>query len=192
MGAARNPKFHCAWFAPSVLFSVLTVLLSACSSSADFSRQHAVPQKNSPSRKIVIPEGWSSVAQAQGTSAGELRLVRNDNSATMVARELRLLPSAKNLLEGEDVCTLGNISMQNKLGNGGNQRRILRPPAAIGNGNSVCVYFYSENSLLRRVLVFRARTTIYEVELLQESASLAVSAVVEAQSAFARSLMNGH
>ena len=118
-------------------------------------------------------------------------LVRNDNAALMTVKELKPVASARSALANEDVCTLGNISMQGKLGNGNNAKRILRPPSVIGNGKPLCVYIYSENSLLRRVLVFRSGSTIYEVELLQSNESLSFSTVVEVQTAFAKSLMNG-
>ena len=56
-------------------------------------------------------------------------------------------------------------------------------------GRNLCVYVYSENSLLRRVVVFRSKSKIYEVELRQNSESLALSSVVDAQMAFVKSLM---
>ncbi len=108
----------------------------------------------------------------------------------MVAKELKPVASAKNHLADEDVCVLGNISMQDKLVNDNIDRRILRPPSVVGNEKRLCVYMYSENALLRRVVVFRARSTIYEVELFQENESLPFSSVIEAQSAFVRSLMS--
>ena len=107
----------------------------------------------------------------------------------MMLRELKPAASAKSPLSEEDVCVLGNISMQNKLGADGNDRRILRLPSAIGDGKEFCVYIYSENSLLRRVVVFRSKSKIYEVELRQNSESLALSSVVEAQMAFVKSLL---
>jgi hypothetical protein len=79
--------------------------------------------------------------------------------------------------------------MQNKLGTDGNERRVLRLPAAIGDGKDFCFYIYSENSLLRRVVVFRSKLRIYEVELRQNSESLALSSVVDDQMAFVKSLM---
>jgi hypothetical protein len=115
--------------------------------------------------------------------------MKNDGDAAMILRELKPAASAKSALSEEDVCVLGNISMQNKLGTDDNERRILRLPAAIGDGKDFCFYIYSENSLLRRVVVFRSKLRIYEVELRQNSGSLALSSVVDDQMAFIKSLM---
>lgn len=106
----------------------------------------------------------------------------------IIATELKQAASAKSSLSGEDVCVLGNISMQNKLGTDGSDRRILRLPSVIGDGSEFCVYVYSENSLLRRVVVFRSRSKIYEVELRQNSDALSMSSVLEAQMSLVKSL----
>lgn len=186
----RIAKYLGARFAPHTFFVLFAALIASCSSPGESMKQIAAPPPHPP-KQLVIPEGWINLTPRKKSVGGELQLVRNDNAASMTVRELKPVASAKNSLAGEDVCTLGNISMQGKLGNGDNLRRILRPPSAIGNGRPLCVYIYSENSLLRRVLVFRSGSTIYEVELFQISESLSFSTVVEAQTAFAKSLMNG-
>ena len=160
-----------------------------CSSPPETTKPPAVTIR--PTKQSFVPEGWTALQRAQKSSAGEMRLTKNDASAFMVVRELKPLASARDLLVGEDVCMLGNISMGRKIGEGRNGRRILRPPSSVGNGKPYCVYMYSENSLLRRVVVFRTRSAILEVELLQESPTLAFSSVIEAQTALAKSLMNG-
>lgn len=187
----RIAKYFSARFAPYTFVVLFAASIVSCSSPSESVKQIAAPPPYHPPKRIIIPDGWISVTPGQKSAAGELQLVRYDNAASMTVRELRPVASAKNSLAGEDVCTLGNISLQGKLGNGDNARRILRSPSAIGNGKPLCVYIYSENSLLRRVLVFRSGSTIYEVELFQSSESLSFSTVVEAQTAFARSLMNG-
>ena len=107
----------------------------------------------------------------------------------MVVKELRPVASAKELLTTEDICVLGNISMQSKLVDGNVRRRVLRAPSVIGNGTKFCVYLYSDDALLRRVLVFRTRSSIYEIELIQENESLSFSTVIEAQMSLARSFV---
>ena len=121
----------------------------------------------------------------------EIRLVRDENDASMIIRELRPVALAKTSLGGEDLCVLGNISMQGKLGKEGTDRKILRSPTLVGNGNQTCVYIYSENSLLRRVVVFRKKSAIYEVELFQDVDTLSFARVVDAQSAIVKGLMEG-
>lgn len=187
----RIAKYSSARFAPYTFFVLIAASIISCSSPSESVKQIVSLPPNHPPKRIFIPDGWISLTPGQKSAGGELQLVRYDNAAAMTVRELKPVASAKNSLAGEDVCTLGNISMQGKLGSGNYSRRILRPPSAIGNGKPLCVYIYSENSLLRRVLVFRSGSTIYEVELFQSSESLSFSTVVEAQTAFAKSLMNG-
>lgn len=181
--------FYSRFAAPFTLIAIFSASIISCSSPREAVKQ--IPPANHPQRQLVIPDGWVSLTPAQKYSGGELQLVRSDNAASITVKELKPIESAKNSLASEDVCVLGNISMQGKLGTGDNSRRILRSPSTIGNGRPLCVYIYSENSLLRRVLVFRSAATIYEVELLQMSESLSFSTVVEVQTAFAKSLMNG-
>ena len=121
--------------------------------------------------------------------SSDVFLTKNDGGASLSLRELKPAASAKNALAEENVCVLGNISMQNKLGIDGDEKRILRLPSFVGDGKEFCVYIYSENSLLRRVVVFRAKSKIYEVELRQNTESLALSSVVDAQMAFVKSLL---
>jgi hypothetical protein len=187
----RIAEYFSARFAPYTFFVLFAASIVSCSSPGESVKQIAALPPNHPPKHMIIPDGWISLTPGQKSAEGELQLVRYDNAASMTVRELKPVASARNSLAGEDVCMLGNISMQGKLGNGVNSRRILRPPSVIGNGKPLCVYIYSENSLLRRVLVFRSGSTIYEVELFQSSESLSFSTVVEAQTAFAKSLMNG-
>jgi len=81
--------------------------------------------------------------------------------------------------------------MQNKLGKIGDECRILRTPIVIGDTKPLCVYIYSENSLLRRVVVFRSRAAIYEVELLQNVGTLPLSSFVDAQTAVVKAMTSG-
>jgi len=187
----RIAKYLAARFATYIFIVLLAGSIISCSSPGESLKQSAPPPPKHSSKQMIIPDGWISLTPGQRSAGGELLLVRNDNAALMTVKELKPVASARSALANEDVCTLGNISMQGKLGNGNNAKRILRPPSVIGNGKPLCVYIYSENSLLRRVLVFRSGSTIYEVELLQSNESLSFSTVVEVQTAFAKSLMNG-
>ncbi len=80
--------------------------------------------------KTFVPAGWTAVPDTGNSSSAELFLMKNDGDAAIVLTELKPSASAKSLLSEEDVCVLGNISMQNKLGSDGNDRRILRLPSA--------------------------------------------------------------
>jgi hypothetical protein len=188
-GAMRSAAGGLVWFAPCIALILSSLPHLSCSSP------HATVADRPPAHiayhaeKLFVPAGWSAVPDGERSSFPELILTKNDGGAAMMLRELKPAASAKGPLSEEDVCVLGNISMQNKLGADSNDLRILRLPSVTGDEKEFCVYIYSENSLLRRVVVFRAKSKIYEVELRQNSDSLALSSVVDAQMAFVKSLM---
>ena len=140
---------------------------------------------------MSLPDGWSMLSNENRSSRPEIRLVRDENDASMIIRELKPVAATKKSLGEEDLCVLGNISMQGKLGKAGSERKVLRSPSVIGNGKQSCVYIYSENALLRRVVVFRSKSAIYEVELFQDVDTLSLAKVVDAQSLIVKGLMEG-
>ena len=190
-GAIRIAARGLERFVPIIVLILCATFHFSCSSPHETAAEH--PPAHSPYRaeKPFIPAGWSLVSEGGKSFSPNLILTKNDGNASMILEELKPTVSAKGLLEEEDICVLGNISMQNKLGTDDTERRILRLPSAAGEGREFCVYVYSENSLLRRVVVFRAKSKIYEVELRQNNESLSFSSVVDAQLAFVKSLMKG-
>ena len=166
-----------------------SALVGSCSSPPEVVREH--PARSPIAKRMSLPDGWNIVSGEKKSARPEIRLVRDENDASMIIRELRPVALAKTSLGGEDLCVLGNISMQGKLGKEGTDRKILRSPTLIGNGNQSCVYIYSENSLLRRVVVFRKKSAIYEVELFQDVDTLSFARVVDAQTAIVKGLMEG-
>jgi len=188
-GVFRTAASTLEWFVPSFFFLLSSLFSLSCSSPHQAAADRPPVPIPYHADKAFVPAGWSAVSDGGKSSPSELLLAKNDGDAAMTLRELKPAESAKSSLSEEDVCVLGNISMQNKLGADGNDRRILRLPSAIGDGKEFCVYIYSENSLLRRVVVFRSRSKIYEVELRQNTESLVLSSVVEAQMAFVKSLL---
>jgi len=190
-GTIRTAVDGLEQFALLVAFIFSSFFCLSCSSPHETTADRPPVHTMDHTEKTFVPAGWTAVPGAGNSSSAETFLMKNDGDAAIVLTELKPSASAKSLLSEEDICVLGNISMQNKLGAEGNDRRILRLPSAIDNGEEFCVYVYSENSLLRRVVVFRAKSKIYEVELRQNSESLALSSVVDAQTAFAKSLIRG-
>ena len=177
---------------PFLVFVACSALINSCSSSPEAAVER--PARTSPNshiRKFPIPDGWSIASADRIIPSVDFQLVKNDNDASIAVRELRPVAAAKSSLADEEICVLGNISMQNKLGTESKGRRILRAPSVVGDGRPVCVYIYSENSLLRRVVVFRVKVTIYEIELRQNHEALSFSTVIDAQTAIVKSLMNG-
>ncbi|MGA7162038.1 MAG: hypothetical protein WBZ48_13635 [Bacteroidota bacterium] len=185
---AAGGLVRCAPFI-TILFSSLLSL--SCSSPHQAAVERPAAHSASPVEKMFVPAGWS-IASDEGTSSStEFHLAKNDGDAAMILRELKPTGSAKDMLTEEDICVLGNISMQSKLGTEDDERRILRLPSAAGEGKQCCVYVYSENSLLRRVAVFRTKSKIYELELRQNNESFQFSSAVDAQTLFVESMMKG-
>ena len=188
-GPIRTAAGGCERFAPYVVLILSSLFSLSCSSPQQTAADRPPAHSAYHAEKAFVPAGWSAVSDGGKSSPSELFLTKNDGDAAMILRELKPAASAKSPLSEEDVCVLGNISMQNKLGADNNDRRILRLPSVIGDGKKFCVYIYSENSLLRRVVVFRSKSKIYEVELRQNRESLVLSSVVEAQTAFVKWLI---
>ncbi|MGA9406152.1 MAG: hypothetical protein WBW71_03360 [Bacteroidota bacterium] len=176
-------------FVPLVVFILSFFLSISCSSTHETTAIHPAPQHRYHAEKLFVPAGWSIESDSAKSLLPGIFLTKNDGDAAMILKELKPVDSTKGMLAGEDICVLGNISMQTKLGTDDSERRVLRLPSAAGEGNEFCVYVYSENSLLRRVAVFRTKSKIYELELRQNSESLLFSSAVDAQTAFAKSLM---
>jgi hypothetical protein len=168
------------------------MVISSCSSPRVVAVER--PPAHSPSHqpeKIAVPVGWTIVPDGGKLPAAEMYLIKNDGDAAMVLQEIKVSAPAQYSLADENVCVLGNLSMQNKLGAGNNDRRVLRLPSPVGDGNTCCAYVYSENALLRRVVVFRVKSRIYELELRQNSESRPLSSVIDAQTLFVGSLIKG-
>jgi hypothetical protein len=165
-------------------------VISSCSSPHVATVEH--PPAHSPSRqpeKIAAPPGWTIVPDGGKSPAAEMYLIKNDGDAAMVLQEIKASAPAQYSLTDENVCVLGNLSMQNKLGVGDNNRRVLRLPSPVGDTNNCCAYVYSENALLRRVVVFRLKSRIFELELRQNNESRSLSSVIDVQMLFVSSLI---
>ena len=169
---------------------IVPLLFFSCAPSVHTasSSPHETPKGRSEST-LTVPNGWIVVADSTDDPSIDVLLARNDRAATMVLRELHLLGSAQRALENEDICVAGNISLQMKLVDDTVDTRILRTPAPTEGDPSSCFYTYSRRSLLRRVLVFRKKSKLYELELAQEKEEDQFSQFVPDQSAIARFFM---
>jgi hypothetical protein len=189
IGATRTAADGFARLVSSIPIIVCSVFSFSCSSHHETAAERPPAHIAYHAETMVIPAGWSAVPEAGRSASPQLILTKNDGDAAMILKELKPATSAKNMLTEEGVCVLGNISMQSKLGTDSDERRIVQPPSVSGNGKEFCVYIYSERSLLRRVVVFRAKSKIYEVELRQNNESLPLSSEAEAQMALVNSLI---
>ncbi len=123
--------------------------------------------------------------------SGDLvHIVHEGRSALMVLKELRSSSATKAMLAKENICVLGNISLEEKLAQPNVVGRILRTPSPLENEPGFCLYVYSKDYLLRRVLVFRSERRMYELELRQEKPDASLASLIEDQLVFAKTVLN--
>ena len=121
-GVFRTAASTLEWFVPSLFFLLSSLLSLSCSSPHQTTADRPPAPIPYHADKAFVPAGWSAVSDGGKSSPSELLLVKNDGDAAMILRELKPAASAKSPLSEEDVCVLGNISMQNKLGADKNDR----------------------------------------------------------------------
>jgi hypothetical protein len=144
--------------------------LFSCSSTEPIPRYQRSPEI-SPEIKTVLrtyPPGWDDVTGRSAVPSVTLWLVNNDRAASMAVRSLTVDDSAQVLLFKEDICTIGHLSLRLRMEERQNGRRITRAPERFNGTVDYCSYMYEDNGLLRRVIVFRKKDKIFELELLQE------------------------
>ncbi len=143
----------------------------SCSPSKLQSRSETTDQSPpvAASNQLPLPEGWTDITSRSQLPQIHLWLVNIDDSATMVLKELNTSDSELITQSKNDPCFLANISLQLKIADGSNNKRITRTPAVIDSIKNICGYVYSESGLLRRALVFENHGKLFELELFQEN-----------------------
>lgn len=157
----------------SVAATLSALFLFACSSTRPLPRYSKTPSSAPAVRPSIYPNGWTDITDNKIMPSLALMLVNSDSSAVMTVRELQMDDSTRTVLLKENACTTAWISLQLKIAERSDERRVTRTPERInGNGNG-CSYVYDEKGLLRRVIVFYNKKRFFELELRQER--LAVS-----------------
>jgi len=152
----------------SVAATLSALFFVACSSTASLPRYSKTPSPAPVVQPLPYPNNWTDITDKKIMSSSELLLVNSDSSAVMVVRELQMDDSTKIALRNENTCMVAWISLQLKMAEHSDKRRVTRTPERVnGNGNA-CSYVYDEHGLLRRVIVFYNKKGFFELELRQE------------------------
>ncbi|MDD8019018.1 MAG: hypothetical protein PHP42_11635 [Bacteroidota bacterium] len=155
-----------------IIAAVSAVSFISCSGAKPFPK-FAKEKPPAPSSSLALPDGWSDITTKSRLPQILLWIVNQNFSGTMELREMQMDDSTRNILLKEDPCFVANISLRAKLADENNGKRITRVPAMIDAEKEICGYTFTENALLRRVIVYRKQKKFYELELLQENASSA-------------------
>lgn len=181
-------RFSLSW---GILLFLLTAIFPGCVSYRPTSETvipHS-PKHSSENKSFVLPPGWFHEETSALEPAELNRFVNENGSAIMILKELHAPASTKDMLEKEDICVLGNISLQEKLAQPNVVGRIIRTPSLLGNEPNFCLYIYAKNYLLRRVLLFRSKKRMYELELRQERSDASLTLFGEDQLLIAKAVM---
>ncbi|MEW6060869.1 MAG: hypothetical protein AB1600_02900 [Bacteroidota bacterium] len=152
----------------SVAAALSALFFLACSSTASLPRYSKAHSPALAVRQLPYPDGWTEIADKTLAPSYELMLVNGDSSAVMVVRELQMDDSTRTALKKENACMAAWISLQLKLAERSDERRITRTPERINGNGIACSYVYDEKGLLRRVIVFHNKRGFFELELLPE------------------------
>ncbi len=141
------------------------------------------------SRSIAAPAGWIDVTDKALSPDVKYWMLAGDRSASLLLKELQPSVPAGTLAPDESIVTAAHISLRLKLALLGNGLRITQAPAQFVGNPAFGVYVYTEKGLLRRVLLFRKRSRLYELELAQETEAEEFSRHLSAQITFAMSVL---
>ncbi len=173
-----------------VVFAGLSAIFPGCVSqraTTEAPALHSTP----PSREesFILPSGWFREKLSASGPGNLMRLVNENRSAVMVLKELHSSAATRAMLANEDICVLGNVSLQEKLAQLNVVSRIIRTPSLFKNDPRFCLYIYAKDYLLRRVLVFRSEKRMYELELRQEKSDALLTSFGEDQLLFAKAVL---
>lgn len=170
MDISRIPRFLA-----TLGITIISLLLSSCTSSIPASKAIAPSIKKSSSTVIIakqfVPEGWADITSKSIRPEIKYWLIHHDNSATMVLRQFYIDSTTQKSMVKDDVNIVTNISLLSKLPENNSDYRVTRVPEVIDVRRNFFSYVYSEKGLLRRVIVFKKQQKYFELELIQERSS---------------------
>lgn len=144
-----------------------------------------------PTPEPLIPAGWNDVT-AQSQLTGMLYCLASDSlNGVITLKELSLDGKTYTALEKENIDVVGKILLRLKIAEHIPERRITRTPYAYGNNEAFSSFVYSDNGLLRRIVVLRKGKKFFTSELLQENTKGNFDILSENQLLFLERFMNG-
>ncbi len=172
----------------SCIAAACLMALAGCAASVP-TRTARKASEHPLSRSIAAPAGWIDVTDKALSPDVQYWMLAGDRTASLLLRELQPSAPAGIPVPDESLVTAAHISLRLKLAAPGNGLRITQVPALFASNPAFALYVYAEKGLLRRVLVFRKRSHLYELELAQESEADEFSRHLPAQFAFAMSVL---
>ncbi|MFA6438464.1 MAG: hypothetical protein WCX28_04095 [Bacteriovoracaceae bacterium] len=155
-----------------LLFSIVAMFfLSSCFSTIPEPKYIAPPKpavSHASVSRSYLPEGWADITSKAKLPQIKLWLVNRDFSGTMVLRELQPDAGTQQILLFEEINLIATMSLRSKIPDSNPDYRVTRVPAVIDMKRNFSSYAYTEKGLLRRVIVFKKKLAILELELLQE------------------------
>lgn len=158
---------------PLLLFTVIAALLLASCGTTIPEPRFSPPLKRIPSvaARPFLPDGWADITNKAKLPQVKLWLVNREFSGTMVLRELQMDDATQQQLRNEPAQLLAALSLRSKVQENDPDVRVTRVPSVIDVKRELVSYAYTQKGLLRRVVVFRKKDAVLELELLQEQPS---------------------
>ena len=153
------------------------IFLSSCSSTLPISEPRYTPKPIRKTNSTVVakqflPDGWADITSKSKQQQIKLWAVNRDYSATLVIKELYVDSVSQKKLLSEEMNVIATISLHSKVDEQNSTFRVTRVPVIIDTSRNFSSYVYSENGLLRRVVIMKKLNKLFEVELLQEQSSV--------------------
>lgn len=170
---------------------LISLALSSCFSTIPEPKYIAPVKKTAapvPVSRPYLPDGWADITSKAKRPEIKLWLINRDYSGTMVLRELQSDSGTVKSLQSEEINLVAAMSLRSKIPENNPDFRVTRVPSVIDLKRNLASYVYTQNGLLRRVVVFRKQGTILELELMQEQAAAEFDALTNDLVSFATTL----
>jgi hypothetical protein len=177
-----------------VFISLFAFFFNSCSSTKPVSEpRYITPEVKKPAAAALVtrqflPTGWADITSRSKRQQVKLWLINRDYSATMVLREMLPDNDTRSMLLNEEMNIIASISLRSKIPENNPDYRVTRVPAIIDMKRNFSSYAYSENGLLRRVIVYRNQDRFMELELMQEQPAAEFDALTNDLVSFATTL----
>lgn len=177
MNRSNSMRFFAGlFFRVEIILGVTAIIffLSSCSSTVPEPRYTPKPIRktnNVTPPKQRLPDGWADITSKSKQQQIKLWAINRDYSATIVIRELFTDSTSQKQLLTEEMNLIATISLHSKVNENNPTFRVTRVPSIIDTSKNLSSYVYSENGLLRRVVIMKKQNKLFEVELLQEQSS---------------------
>jgi hypothetical protein len=142
------------------------------------------------STTIAGPAGWLDVTDKSLSPDVAYWLITDKRSASLLLKQLQQSITTLAFPADESIVSFAHISLRLKIAVRGNTLRVTQPPTLFDSNHEFAVYSYVEHELLRRVLVFRKGSRMYELELAQEVETDVFATHLKDQIAFAMSVLH--